>query len=135
MQQYNTQHSATWNKLHITPNAYKTKMWYHYYHSFKLYRISLWRYSSFLHNRRNKALHKALTAMDSKSINQCNKLIQLENCMLTYGIYNAETLEQLRNSNHIHNTTSSHEKLFVGQQSIIKTCHYMQMYKAYNITQ
>ena len=38
--------------------------------------------------------------------------------MLMYGIYNAETLAKLINTaHHIHNTTSSHEKLFVGQQS------------------
>ena len=35
-----------------------------------------------------------------------------------YDIYNAETLEKLINMvHHIHNTTSSHEKLFAGQQS------------------
>ena len=35
-----------------------------------------------------------------------------------YDIYNAETLEQLINTVHlIHNTTSSNEKLFAGQQS------------------
>ena len=56
--------------------------------------------------------------MDSKTNIQCNKLIQLENSMLMYGIYNAETLEKLINIvHHIHNTTSSHERLFVGQQS------------------
>ena len=37
--------------------------------------------------------------------------------MLMYGIYNAEMLEKLINTvHHIHNTTSSHEKLFAGQQ-------------------
>ena len=35
-----------------------------------------------------------------------------------YGVYNAETLEKLNNTvHHIHNTTSSHERLFAGQQS------------------
>ena len=29
--------------------------------------------------------------MDSKTTIQCNKLIQLENLMLMYGVYNAET--------------------------------------------
>ena len=49
------------------------------------------------------------------------KLIQLENSMLMYGIYNMETLEKLINTVHnIHNTTSSHEKLFAGQQSSLK---------------
>ena len=56
--------------------------------------------------------------MDSKTTIQCNKLMQLENSMLMYGIYNTETLEKLINTvHHIHNTTSSHERLFAGQQS------------------
>ena len=37
--------------------------------------------------------------------------------MVMYSIYNAETLEQLINIvHHIHNTTSSTEKLFAGQE-------------------
>ena len=56
--------------------------------------------------------------MDSKITIQHNKLIQLENSMLMYGIYNAETLERLINTVlQIHNITSSHERLFAGQQS------------------
>ena len=49
--------------------------------------------SSFLHNRRHKALHKAVVAMESKVNLQCKKLISLEDSMAMYGIYNAETLE------------------------------------------
>ena len=46
--------------------------------------------------------------MDSKATFQKNKLIQLEISMFMYGIYNAETLEQLIDTVHcIHNTTSS----------------------------
>ena len=60
--------------------------------------------------------------MDSKIPIQHNKLMQLENSMVMYGIYNAETLEQLINTVHcIHNTTSSNEKLFTGQENIINT--------------
>ena len=56
--------------------------------------------------------------MDSKTTIQCNKLMQLENSMLMYGVYNAETLEILINRVHqIHNTTFSYERLFAGQQS------------------
>ena len=56
--------------------------------------------------------------MDSKANIQCSKLIQLENSMLMYGIYNVETLEKLITTVHnIHNTTSSHERLFAGQHS------------------
>ena len=44
--------------------------------------------------------------------------MQLENLMLIYGIYNAETLEKFINTVHnIQNTTSLHESLFAGQQS------------------
>ena len=38
--------------------------------------------SSFLQNKRNKALQKAITAMDSKADIQCNRLMYLENSML-----------------------------------------------------
>ena len=56
--------------------------------------------------------------MDSKTTIQHNKLIQLDNSTLMYGIYNAKTLEKLTNTVHnIHNTTSSHERLFAGQKS------------------
>ena len=56
--------------------------------------------------------------MDNKATIQHNKLMQLENLMLLYGIYNVETLEKLINTVHnIHNTTSSHERLFAGQHS------------------
>ena len=46
--------------------------------------------SSFLHNKRNKALHKAVIAMDSEADIQCNILMQFEDSMLLYGVYNAE---------------------------------------------
>ena len=56
--------------------------------------------------------------MDSKATIQDNKLMQLENSMLMYGVYNAEILEKLINTVcSIHNTTSLHERLFPGQQS------------------
>ena len=55
--------------------------------------------------------------MDSKAAIQHNKLMQLENSMVMYGIYNAEILENLINTvHHIHNSTSSNEKLFAGQK-------------------
>ena len=54
----------------------------------------------------------------AKQLSRCNKLIQLENSMLMYGIYNDETLEKLIDTVHqIHNTTLSHERLFAEQQS------------------
>ena len=54
--------------------------------------------------------------MDNQASIQCNKLMRLDNTVLMYGIYNVETLEKLINTVHeIHNTTSSHEKLFAGE--------------------
>ena len=56
--------------------------------------------------------------MDSKTTIQHNKLMQLENSMLMYDMYNVETLERLINTLHsIHNTTSLNERLFAGLQS------------------
>ena len=56
--------------------------------------------------------------MDDKANIQCNKLMKLENSMLVYGVYNAKTLEKLMNTVYdIHNTTSSHERLFTGRHS------------------
>ena len=44
--------------------------------------------------------------------------MQLENSMLMYGVYNVETLEKLITTAHkIHNTNSSHERLFAGQHN------------------
>ena len=46
--------------------------------------------------------------------------MQLENSML-YSVYNAETLEKVITTLHnIHNTISSHERLFAGQHSPLK---------------
>ena len=56
--------------------------------------------------------------MNDKANIQHNKLMKLDDSMLMYGIYNAETLEKLINTVHkIHNTTPSHEKLFAGEHN------------------
>ena len=74
--------------------------------------------SSFLHFRQNKVLYNAVNAMDSEANIQHNKLMQVENSMLMYGVFSAETLENLIATVHnIHNTTSSHERVFTGQHS------------------
>ena len=47
--------------------------------------------------------------MNNQADIQCNKLMKLDNTMLMYRIYNAETLEKLINMvQEIHNVTSSH---------------------------
>ena len=56
--------------------------------------------------------------MDNKANIQHNKLKKLGDTMLMYVIYNAEMLEKLLKTAHkIHNTTSSHKKLFAGKQN------------------
>ena len=90
-----------------------------YHHTgIQFHRLSLCRYIQFPTSQKKKALHKAVRVMESKATIQGNKLIQLKNSMLMYGVYNTEALEKLINTVHdIHNTTSSHERLFEGQQS------------------
>ena len=56
--------------------------------------------------------------MSNQASIQQNKLMKLDDTMLMYGIYNVETLEKLINTVHeIHDVTSSHEKLFVGEHN------------------
>ena len=69
--------------------------------------------SSFLQRKHDIALKRAVLAMDSEITAQHNKLLKLDNNMLMYGIYNAETLEKLINTIHnTHNVTSSDKRLF-----------------------
>ena len=74
--------------------------------------------SSFLHHKRHNALHKAVKAMSILKDAQRNKLMHLENTLIMYGIYNAETLENLARTVHILcNRQSLYESLFAGQTS------------------
>ena len=41
---------------------------------------------------------RLMIAMNNEFDFQCNKLLKLDNTMLMYGIYNAETLEKLINT-------------------------------------
>ena len=50
--------------------------------------------SSFLHHKRHKALQKMVKAMSISSDAQRNKQMHLENSLIMYGVYNAETLEK-----------------------------------------
>ena len=47
--------------------------------------------------------------MDSKTTIQHNKLMQLENSMLMYDVYNTETLEKLINT--VHNIQTQHPSM------------------------
>ena len=53
--------------------------------------------------------------MSNQANIQCNKLMNLDNTMLMYGIYNAEMLEKLINTVHgIHNVTSHMKHYLLG---------------------
>ena len=71
---------------------------------------------NFLQWKCENALHKAVNPINNQANIQCNKLMKLDDTMLMYGVYNAETLEKLIQTVHkIHNVTSSHEELFAGE--------------------
>ena len=82
--------------------------------------------SCFLHHKQNNALCQAVNAMNEKANIQYNKLMKLDSSMLMYGIYNAEMLEKIIKTVHgIHNTTSSHERLFAGEHNPPHLEHFM----------
>ena len=57
-------------------------------------------------------MHHAFITMENKVNGQHNKIVYLEYSMVTYGIYNSETLERLINTEHkMHNTTTWNEKI------------------------
>ena len=74
--------------------------------------------SSFLHHKGHKALHKAVKAMSVSTDMQRNKLMHLENTLVMYRIYNAETLENLVKTVHaLHSRQILYESLFAGKTS------------------
>ena len=76
--------------------------------------------SIFLDNRRHKALHKAVKVIDKQATIQCNKLMHLEDSMVMYDIYNAETFENLIHTVYcMHNSTMEIENLFLGQLNTV----------------
>ena len=93
-------------------------MWNNQYTSFRFIGLAYEGISSFLQRKHEDTLQKAMIAMNNEADFQCNKLLKLDNTMLKYGIYNAETLEKLINTvQEIHNVTSSHERLFAGEHN------------------
>ena len=72
--------------------------------------------SSYPHDRRQKALHKAYVAMENKLNLEQNRVFCLEDSMGLYSIYNSDPLEQLVNTMHkMHNKTTWNEKLLAGK--------------------
>ena len=84
--------------------------------------------SSFLQQKHENALQKAVHAMSNQADIQHNKLIKLDNTMLMYGIYSAETLEKLINTvQEIHNVTSSMKNCLQGNTTLQSLDFYTQM--------
>ena len=89
--------------------------------------------SSFLHHKRHKALHKAVKAMSVVTDMQRNKLMHLENTLVMYGIYNAETLENLTKTVHaLHNRQTLYESSFAGK-TLAAYESYSQMHSSHGI--
>ena len=73
--------------------------------------------SSFLHHKRHRALQKAVKMMSITTDTQRNKLMHLENLLIMYGVYNAETLSKLfKTAQVLHSHKMLVEQLFAGQQ-------------------
>ena len=51
--------------------------------------------SSYLHYKRQKALQKATHTMNNRLNIERNRVFQLEDSMIMYGVYNVDTLEKL----------------------------------------
>ena len=71
---------------------------------------------SFWHYKHQKALYKAVSAMQKKIDLQWNKIFHLEDSMIMYGVYNSDTLEQLIQTVYrMHITTTWNERIFGGK--------------------
>ena len=51
--------------------------------------------SCFLHNKRHKALHKAVNVINTKVDMDCNRVYHLEETLIMYGKYNSDTVMDL----------------------------------------
>ena len=71
--------------------------------------------SSFLHDKRHRALHNAVKVIEKRVDMQHNRVYHLEDTMIMYGKYNSDTLVDLFETVHkMHHVTTWKEKIFVG---------------------
>ena len=88
---------------------------------------------SFLHNRRHKALHKAVKVMSIQTDRQRNKFMHLENTLVMYGVYNAEMSERPVKTVHaLHSRQTLYESIFAGKTSAAYI-YYSQMHSKWGI--
>ena len=72
--------------------------------------------SSYLHQKREKALHKAMHVMKEGQNIERNRIFHLEDTMIMYGIYNVDTLEKLIKMVHnMNNRSNWFEKMYAGK--------------------
>ena len=87
--------------------------------------------SSFLHYKRQKALHKAVYTMENKVDLQCNTIFHLEDSMVMYGIYSSDTLEDLINMVHrLHNRSTWNETLCKTDKRLVSVVLIIKRYKS-----
>ena len=91
---------------------------------------------NFLHNRRHKALHKAVKTMSIQIDIQRNKLMHLENTLVMLGVYNAEMLERLVKTVYaLHSRQTLKIYLQVKHQQHMNIIHKSTVNEAYSIMQ
>ena len=74
--------------------------------------------SSFLHNKRHKALQKAVKVLNSREGIDHNSVYHLEDTMIIYGKYNSDTLMELVNTVlQMQNVTTWKEQIFVSKMN------------------
>ena len=71
--------------------------------------------SSFLHHKRHRTLHKAVTVMNKGSNVQHNQIHHLEDSMIMYGVYNSDTLKDLIDTVHRMQNFTWNEMTFTGK--------------------
>ena len=72
--------------------------------------------SSYLHHKRHKALHKAVTVVEKRTDLQQNQIHHLEDTMIMYSVYNSDRLTALTDTVHkMQNTTTWKERTFAGK--------------------
>ena len=77
--------------------------------------------SSFLHYKRQKALHKAVQVLENRVDLQLSRVFHLGDSMIMYGIYNSNILETLIDTVHrLQNQTTWNEQVFAGK---INNCY------------
>ena len=84
--------------------------------------------SGLLHHKRHKSPYKAVKAMSISTDVERNKLMNLENTLVMYGIYNAETLAKLVKVVQVINSRQSLIKGLFSGQSVAANEVYSQMH-------